>query len=145
MNIDYKQYLIYCQALPKHSAEDAKTFFKKAFEVYKEIDEIKEQEEDKLLEILEKIPIDRYIDSEPRVNPVEFKITSHQLLKLATGIFFQNGSDKDEVQGSDAKQTIAKVGWKVAKMLLKKAIDMFQDDQYHITPFVIQFQSQFND
>lgn len=37
---------------------------------------------------------------------------------------FQNGSDDDEVEKVHAK-TIAKFGWKIAKMILKKTINMF--------------------
>lgn len=70
------------KALPNHSSEDARKLFKKAIEIYKDIDEIKEQEEDKLLEILEKIPIDRYIESEPVVNPVKFNIYTNNSLNL---------------------------------------------------------------
>lgn len=44
---------------------------KKAFEVYKEIDELKDEEENKLLEAFEKSPINHWIESEPEVNPVK--------------------------------------------------------------------------
>lgn len=43
---------------------------KKAFEIYKDVDELKEEEENKLLDVFEKSPLNHYIDSEPEVNPV---------------------------------------------------------------------------
>ncbi|XP_031635961.1 uncharacterized protein LOC116348900 [Contarinia nasturtii] len=85
------------------NSKEVKKMAKKAFEVYKEIDELKDEEENKLLEAFEKSPINHWIESEPEVNP--------------------NGSDKDEVNNTDANGTLLKIGWKVTKMLVKKAID----------------------
>ncbi|XP_055318781.1 uncharacterized protein LOC129576865 [Sitodiplosis mosellana] len=92
-----------CQAMDKSKADDMKKVAKKAFEIYKEIDELKDEEENKLLEAFEKSPLNHYIDSQPEVNP--------------------NGSDKDEVENSEGTKTLMKIAWKVANKMMKKAIN----------------------
>lgn len=56
--------------MDKSKADDIKKVAKKAFKMYKEFDDLKEEEENKILEILEKIPLNQYIDSEPEIHPV---------------------------------------------------------------------------
>lgn len=55
-------------------ADDIKKVAKKAYKIYKEVDDFKEEEENKLIEAFEKSPLNRYIDSEPEVNPVISKL-----------------------------------------------------------------------
>lgn len=47
------------------TSEDVKQVLKKAYGIYKEMDDIKEEEEDKLLDVVDKIPLNRIIDTEP--------------------------------------------------------------------------------
>lgn len=47
------------------TSEDVKKVLKKAYGIYKEMDDIKEEEEDKLLDVVDKIPLNRIIDTEP--------------------------------------------------------------------------------
>lgn len=47
------------------NSEDVKKVLKKAYNIYKEIDDMKEEEEDKLIDAVDKIPLNRLIDTEP--------------------------------------------------------------------------------
>lgn len=50
------------------NSEDVKKVLKKAYNIYREIDEIKEEEEDKLINAVDKIPLNRLIDTEPDIS-----------------------------------------------------------------------------
>lgn len=116
----------FIKALPRNlHSKEIKKIIKQAVEVYEEIDEIREKEEDTFLEVLNKIPMNHIIDSEPEVNPVKYFHIKTSNLNSKILFHFQNGSDKDEVEKMDASKTITKIAWKVAKAALKKAVDMF--------------------
>lgn len=68
MNIQKQRKTNLLQANPvpnTPNTEDVKNVLKKAYGIYKEIDEIKEEEEDKLIDVVDKIPLNRIIDTEP--------------------------------------------------------------------------------
>lgn len=56
--------------MDRSDIDGIKKVAKKAFEIYKEVDDLKEEGENKLLDAFEKSPLNHYIDSEPQVNPV---------------------------------------------------------------------------
>lgn len=56
--------------------DDMSSVLKKAFEIYKEMDEIKEEEGGKALDAIDQISFGRYIESDPG-NPVTYGLYSY--------------------------------------------------------------------
>lgn len=59
-----------------------KKILRRAFEIYKEIDDIKGDEETKLLAAIEKAPLNYWVESEPEIDSARNTIILQQQMKL---------------------------------------------------------------
>lgn len=74
--------------MPIDSSDNMK-LVRKAFELYQEIEEIKREEEDPVIDLLSKVPINYWIESEPEIDGVRNKEVFNEHVISNENISFQ--------------------------------------------------------